>query len=744
MKPGDRRKSEFIRRMLATGLFCLAGAQAWAGEGTTGMEFIRLHPGARSAGLAGTYLANGDDAESLYSNPAGAAGLLSPQIGFSHLVYWEGVTYDALWAGLPIGENQFAGLNVAYFNLPPFNSTADDSLPSAHAQGLVGSASYILKIQRFMALSGGLKYILSRLTQDQASAAAVDVGVKCFALNDQLTLAAVARNLGVATAFVEARDSMPMEGGIGAAYQFWPGEICTLTLAADAIAPFQGKPALTAGMEFWYQQFLAVRCGLKKDNDVGDWLALGAGLRWQRLHLDYAISPLSSMGMVHRISVGYDFGNQKQLARPKLEVTLLTKQSLGAGGQVVRTVHWLPRASAAAGLDQWELKISDSQARLMRKYSGRGDLPAEIIWDGLDDQGRRTDAEGTFEYRLRIVDQQGYDALCSGEILPVSITRLPKLKALPRDIYAGQVGFNPKQVSDLKEWEFKVMAPDGRLIKRQTGVGPIPKDLGWNGQDEKNRPMVARKGFYFVVQYKDKLGNESTSRAPLIIADSESKAKTSEDLAINEEVHFRFEGSKAVKMKEWSLDITDKSTGKVIKSITHSGQLPEKVSWDSKDEQGRPVSSRQEYGFILRFQDQMGNVWQQAQPIRPTPVKVQTAKPGKLLLKIEGVLFDFNRAELKPEMFEKITEVARLIKAYPGKKAKLLIEGHTDDIGNEPYNLELSNKRAKMVMRFLVEEQGLSSAAIDVVGYGKSKPVSADQDKNRRVEINLEIDNNPR
>lgn len=744
MKTVNHHPNIIARRLLAAGLLCLAGAEAWAGEGTTGMEFIRLQPGARSAGLAGTYLANGDDAESLYSNPAGMAGLLSPQIGFSHLVYWEGVTYDALWAGLPIGENQFAGLNVAYFNLPPFNSTADDLRPLAQAQGLLGTASYVFKIQRFLAAGCGLKYVMSRLTQDQASAAAVDVGVKCFALNDQLTLAAVARNLGAATAFVEVRDAMPMETGIGIAYQFWPGEIFTLNLAADALVPFQGNPAMTAGMELWYHQTLAVRCGLKKDNDVGDWLALGAGLRWQRLHVDYAASPLGPMGMVHRISVGYDFGNQKQLARPKLEVTLLTKQSLDARGQVVRTAHLLPRASAAAGLDQWELKISDSKARSVRKYSGRGDVPAEIIWDGLDDQGKRADTEGYYDYSLRIVDQQGYDALCSGEILPVSITRLPKLKALPRDIYAGQVGFNPKQVSDLKAWEFKVMAPDGRLIKRQAGVGPIPKDLGWNGQDEKNQPMVARKGFYFVVQYKDKQGNESTSRAPLIIADSESKAMTSEDLAINEEVNFRFEGSKAVKMKEWSLDITEKTTGKVIKSIAHSGQLPEKVSWDSKDEQGRPVSSRQEYGFILRFQDQMGNVWQQAQPIRSTPVKIQTAKPGKMLMKIEGILFDFNRAELKPEMFEKITEVARLIKAYPGRKAKLLIEGHTDDIGSEPYNLELSNKRAKMVMRFLVEEQGLSSAAIAVVGYGKSQPVSENQEKNRRVEINLEIGDSPR
>jgi outer membrane protein OmpA-like peptidoglycan-associated protein len=115
-----------------------------------------------------------------------------------------------------------------------------------------------------------------------------------------------------------------------------------------------------------------------------------------------------------------------------------------------------------------------------------------------------------------------------------------------------------------------------------------------------------------------------------------------------------------------------------------------------------------------------------------------------LTLKVEEILFDFNRAELKPTVFLKLRKIADLVRAHPDKSTRMVIEGHTDEIGTDAYNQELSLNRAKMVMRYLVEDEGLSSGQIQTQGFGKTKPLytgdaAENRAKNRRVEVTLTL-----
>ena len=140
----------------------------------------------------------------------------------------------------------------------------------------------------------------------------------------------------------------------------------------------------------------------------------------------------------------------------------------------------------------------------------------------------------------------------------------------------------------------------------------------------------------------------------------------------------------------------------------------------------------------------MGNVWQQASVLPATDVRILSETPEAIKLKIEQILFDFDKAELKPAMFEKLRKTADLVKMYPPEKVKIFIEGHTDSIGSREYNLELSLKRAKMVMRYLVEEEGLQSSLIRMEGYGKRRLLKRggsyhSRAENRRVEITITL-----
>jgi outer membrane protein OmpA-like peptidoglycan-associated protein len=104
---------------------------------------------------------------------------------------------------------------------------------------------------------------------------------------------------------------------------------------------------------------------------------------------------------------------------------------------------------------------------------------------------------------------------------------------------------------------------------------------------------------------------------------------------------------------------------------------------------------------------------------------------------MSDVLFDTARYTLKPGAREKLAKVSGIILAHPG--LKIAIEGHTDNVGSDEYNMKLSDNRANSVETYLVS-QGLNSGSVTAQGFGKNQPVAdngtaAGRQRNRRVEM---------
>ena len=104
-----------------------------------------------------------------------------------------------------------------------------------------------------------------------------------------------------------------------------------------------------------------------------------------------------------------------------------------------------------------------------------------------------------------------------------------------------------------------------------------------------------------------------------------------------------------------------------------------------------------------------------------------------------GVLFDFDKADLRPEAGPALDSLVTFLKKYPS--AKLGISGHTDDVGSDEYNLDLSGRRAKAVCDYLLRA-AIPPAQIDWKAFGESRPVADNateegRQKNRRVECVL-------
>ncbi len=102
-----------------------------------------------------------------------------------------------------------------------------------------------------------------------------------------------------------------------------------------------------------------------------------------------------------------------------------------------------------------------------------------------------------------------------------------------------------------------------------------------------------------------------------------------------------------------------------------------------------------------------------------------------------GILFDVNKATIKPESMGVINKIVKLMKEHPDLKFR--IEGHTDSDGDEDFNQKLSEKRAEAVKNALVNA-GIDSSRLETKGFGESKPVADNSTpegkaNNRRVEF---------
>ena len=137
-------------------------------------------------------------------------------------------------------------------------------------------------------------------------------------------------------------------------------------------------------------------------------------------------------------------------------------------------------------------------------------------------------------------------------------------------------------------------------------------------------------------------------------------------------------------------------------------------------------------------------------PPSPQPRKTEQAPPAtgieqqlkeKKKVDIYGIYFDFASDRLKPESTPVLEEIAGVLKDNPDWN--LSVNGHTDNVGGDPYNLDLSKRRAAAVKQALVTRYQVAPDRLSTDGFGATRPVDtndtlAGRARNRRVELTRE------
>ena len=105
----------------------------------------------------------------------------------------------------------------------------------------------------------------------------------------------------------------------------------------------------------------------------------------------------------------------------------------------------------------------------------------------------------------------------------------------------------------------------------------------------------------------------------------------------------------------------------------------------------------------------------------------------------ETIQFETGSATLLPASFKILDDVHTVLKDDP--EMNLRIEGHTDSVGGDDFNLKLSNERANSV-RVYLEGQGVDRTRLTSIGHGETKPIDTNRtpegrQRNRRVEFHI-------
>jgi outer membrane protein OmpA-like peptidoglycan-associated protein len=117
-------------------------------------------------------------------------------------------------------------------------------------------------------------------------------------------------------------------------------------------------------------------------------------------------------------------------------------------------------------------------------------------------------------------------------------------------------------------------------------------------------------------------------------------------------------------------------------------------------------------------------------------------REGNLLaVTLKGdVTFPTGSATVQPGLYDEINRIARVLQQYP--QTRIRVEGHTDSVGSDASNMDLSRRRAEAVQNLLVQK-GVAPSRVNTMAYGETQPIApndteAGRQRNRRVEIKIE------
>ena len=782
-----------FQRLIFTFLLIALGLRSTlysAGAGTTGGSFLKLGVGARPVAMGEAFLAISDDSHAMLWNPGGISQIKYPELSVMHLQWIADITYEYVGYSMPF-KNQGLGFGVTWLNVAPFDSTGGNGAPAGSAGDIGLLGSYGLSVTPELSLGATARTFMSSLADQSNFGGSLDVGLLFKPFGRELTFALVAQNLGLQTQFETESDPLPMNIRIGTALRLYnKRQENWFNLALDVNKSIDNRFKFNTGMEVWLFNTLALRGGYKlseggSDFDFDDPSALanftaGAGFRLSGGMVDYAFAPFGELGITHRVSLTYQFGYKPAEVPPDQVLKATPKfANLGPGREVGVTfdTDFGKRSDLTKiGVKEWRVDIKDKDGKVIRTLAGQGPVPKNLAWDGRSDSGSVINRDQPYVYDFTVRDNNGR-AIRAGGAIAQEVKPKNMLSSRPSfDSNSGGMMFTPRASisAGVKEWTLKIRSQDGRVLRTVSGKGAIPKtlqaDIALKDLDTSPGSLIGGRQIRqiaYEIEFKDAAGQTRVMQDQMRVALGERVAQAAEesyrlplptrDFKVNrgreilvaaipnltssraseaKPLPFVMTVPEAKEIKRWRFEIVSPE-GKMVRRYSGQSAPPDNIFWDGKDQNGNIVKNASNSRFSFWVVDETGKELQSRGGAKEVldPFQIDSIQ-GKIQ-KISGIWFRFLDTDIQEAVLGTLRRVARLIKQNP--KVKVTIQGHSWDEGPSAEMLRLSQERADAVLRFLIEEEGVSPRNVSAIGYGDAMPLKKSgedaSDQNRRVEV---------
>lgn len=325
-----------IKTLLSLVLVLSLSTTLFAGKskvGTTAYPFLKIGIGAKSSAMGGAFVGLADDESAVYYNPAGIIGFQQKSISASYMNYIADIQSGNLTFILPnvapetelesdLGEESLINdaksafaFSVVYLNYGTIDEAniSGDIIGDFSGSDMAGAVTYARKLTPQLALGGSAKFIYQKIDEYSSTGLALDAGM-LFRLKDGRTnLGLSASNLGfqLSSLSSEHKDALPILVRVGVSHNM---RELPLTVALEGVYPTDNDLYGSAGVEFHPNIPLSLRAGYSsfgknyktggdKDNMAG--FSFGAGFKFSKVAVDYAMLPYADLGSLHRVGFSY-------------------------------------------------------------------------------------------------------------------------------------------------------------------------------------------------------------------------------------------------------------------------------------------------------------------------------------------------------------------------------------------------------------------------------------------------------
>jgi outer membrane protein OmpA-like peptidoglycan-associated protein len=649
-------------------------------------EFLNIPAGVRATGLGGNFVSMENSVEGLFYNPAIAGTLGTAETVLASHLYYNG-SYDNQFA-INFPFNKFGlGLTGKYFSTPSipriknYETIDDYSLKSYYSGLQIGVC-----VARWLSIGFGTKYVNETMLESK-NTTLYDGGFVLKTFNDKFSFSGAVENYNTSSYLIQSLYRVGFTIKLDLPQQSSKINF----LLGSSIDTKTSKPVYTFGIEHWGSDVLGLRGSYVYDTTKTEaniftpvtFFRAGISLKIKNFEIDYSYSPNQPLDNTHNIGINYKFKEFKVkevkeiVKQAKLEVEPYYFSPNSDGYK--DNIFFVHNATTTHGFVEWKFEIRDNST--------------DQVVDTISYSSETKKVDSLYVYNGK--------SQLTGNVLKDGVYNV---KFVLTDTFNNQ---KVVYQTEKKNFVLDTNSPEIFLTISTKTVSP------------------------------DNDGIDDTFVAEL---------KVDDKLSPIENVNIKIYTLTDKQIKSYNLNLSTQT----IKSFVTT------IIWDCKDEVYNNTVPNGEYKIRVSVKDLAGNksfseekfsVYVEKKPEVEVKEKVVYVKGAKVSTDDRGIvvtystdeLFVKGKFEIDDKMYDSLASLAEVIKQqYPTNK--IVIEGHTDSVGDENVNLQKSSSYAWAVYSYLVKHFSLDTKNLDVKGFGESKTIASNKTKlgraqNRRIEI---------